>query len=82
MSFLLTCPNCGERGVNEFRFGGEVASRPAPDATREQWTAYTYLRRNAAGDQREWWYHSYGCRQVVHGGPGHRLQPRALDILA
>ena len=63
MSFLLTCPNCGERGVNEFRFGGEVASRPAPDAPREQWTAYTYLRRNAAGDQQEWWYHSYGCRR-------------------
>ena len=24
MSFLLNCPNCGERSVQEFRFGGEV----------------------------------------------------------
>jgi len=32
VSFLLNCPNCGERGVNEFRFGGEVVSRPSPGA--------------------------------------------------
>ena len=36
MSFLLACPNCGPRDVYEFRFQGEVTSRPAatPDAAR------------------------------------------------
>ena len=29
MSFLLTCPNCGERPVAEFRFGGEYHLRPS-----------------------------------------------------
>ena len=63
MSFLLSCPNCGERGVDEFRFGGEVTPRPAPDAPQADWTAYSYLRRNVAGEQREWWYHAFGCRR-------------------
>ena len=25
--------------------------------------SYLYFRRNVAGDQREWWYHSSGCRE-------------------
>ena len=29
MSFLLPCPNCGERDVNEFGYRGEVTTRPA-----------------------------------------------------
>ena len=37
MAFLLACPNCGERNVGEFRFGGELMARPAPDATHEEW---------------------------------------------
>ena len=28
MSFLLSCPNCGPRDVNEFAYAGEVTSRP------------------------------------------------------
>ena len=63
MSFLLGCPNCGERGVDEFRFGGEVTPRPAPDAPRAELTSYSDMRRNVVGDQREWWYHSFGCRR-------------------
>ena len=62
MAFLLKCPNCGERNVYEFRFGGEVMSRPAPDASQTVWTTYLYDRRNAAGAQREWWSHKCGCR--------------------
>ena len=30
MSFLMSCPNCGDRNVNEFQYGGEVTSRPKP----------------------------------------------------
>ena len=63
MSFLLKCPNCGERSVNEFRFGGEVVSRPAPGDPAEAWSSYFYSRPNVAGVQREWWNHRYGCRR-------------------
>ena len=63
MAFLITCPNCGERDVHEFRFGGEITLRPSADATAEEWSRYLYVRRNVAGDQREWWYHAFGCRK-------------------
>ncbi len=63
MAFLLNCPNCGERNVQEFRFGGELSTRPAPDATRDEWSRYYYFRANAAGVQREWWNHRFGCRK-------------------
>ncbi len=63
MAFLITCPNCGERDVHEFRFGGEITLRPSPDATAEEWSRYLYVRRNVAGDQPEWWYHAFGCRK-------------------
>ncbi len=63
MSFLLRCPHCGDRSVYEFRFGGEVKQRPAPDAAEEAWLDYTYNRVNEAGVQREWWYHRAGCGQ-------------------
>lgn len=63
MSFLLKCPNCGERNVHEFRFGGEVTVRPAPDAPQDEWARYFYFRANVAGVQREWWNHRFGCRK-------------------
>jgi sarcosine oxidase subunit delta len=63
MAFLLMCPNCGERGVHEFRFGGEVTVRPPPDASNEEHTRYFFFRRNVAGHQSEWWYHTFGCRK-------------------
>jgi sarcosine oxidase subunit delta len=63
VSFLLRCPQCGDRSVYEFRFGGEVKQRPAPDASDLDWTHYTYTKVNQAGVQKEWWYHRSGCRQ-------------------
>ena len=30
---LLACPNCGDRNVSEFRFGGELNSRPKDPST-------------------------------------------------
>ena len=63
MAFLLKCPNCGERSVYEFRFGGEALSRPNQDAPVREWFNYAYLRENVAGIQREWWYHKFGCRK-------------------
>jgi heterotetrameric sarcosine oxidase delta subunit len=60
---LLPCPNCGPRNVSEYRFGGEVTNRPAPEQTTPAtWAAYLYMRQNVLGVQREWWYHSAcGC---------------------
>ena len=56
---VLPCPNCGERNVSEFSFGGEVSERPsANQTTRATWATYLYMRVNILGIQREWWYHS------------------------
>jgi heterotetrameric sarcosine oxidase delta subunit len=63
MSFLLRCPHCGNRSVYEFRFGGEVKKRPAPDAPEEVWVHYRYTKANEAGVQKEWWYHRSGCHR-------------------
>jgi sarcosine oxidase subunit delta len=61
MTFLLTCPHCGARDVNEFRYQGEVTTRARGDATLRELADYVYFRRNVAGVQREWWYHRVGC---------------------
>ena len=63
MSFLLACPNCGERSVYEFRFGGEVKSASAAGRCEDAWFEYTYTKANEAGVQKEWWFHRSGCRQ-------------------
>jgi heterotetrameric sarcosine oxidase delta subunit len=62
MSFLLPCPNCGPRDVNEFTYQGEVTVRPKESPTLRELTSYLYFRRNVAGVQREWWYHRLGCQ--------------------
>ncbi len=62
MSFLLPCPNCGPRDVNEFAYAGEVTSRPKAQPSLRELTSYVYFRRNVAGVQREWWFHRSGCR--------------------
>ena len=62
MSFLLECPHCGLRPVDEFRFQGEITRRPGRDPSLRELTDYLYLRDNVAGLQREWWYHRTGCK--------------------
>ena len=61
MSFLLPCPNCGPRDVNEFAYQGEVTKRPKESPSLRELTSYLYFRDNVAGVQREWWYHRLGC---------------------
>jgi sarcosine oxidase delta subunit len=51
MSFLLTCPNCGPRDVEEFRYGGQIL--PASSSSGS----------NLPETQRERWYHRFGCRR-------------------
>ncbi len=47
--------------MNEFTTTGEVLTRPKRQPTLAELTDYVYFRRNAAGVQREWWYHRLGC---------------------
>jgi heterotetrameric sarcosine oxidase delta subunit len=62
MSYVLTCPNCGVREVTDFGYGGEISTRPSGSPEARELNEYVYFRRNAAGVQREWWYHRSGCR--------------------
>jgi heterotetrameric sarcosine oxidase delta subunit len=66
VSFLLPCPNCGPRDVNEFGYQGEITMRPKESPTFRELTSYLYFRRNVAGVQREWWYHRLGCQAWFH----------------
>ena len=61
---LIKCPNCGPRNVQEFRYGGEYNPRPSEPLAVEpdEWTDYVYMRANAQGKQKEWWYHRAGCQ--------------------
>ncbi len=59
----LTCPICGERGIEEFSyFGDATVARPAPDAPAQAWVDYVYFRTNPAGPHSELWYHAAACR--------------------
>lgn len=59
----LTCPHCGNRGIEEFAYGGDAGRRrPDGEPFGQAWMDYVYLRRNPAGAHREWWYHASGCR--------------------
>ena len=59
----ISCPNCGPRNSQEFRYGGEYNPRPKqPLAVADgDWADYVYMRDNVMGAQTEWWYHRAGC---------------------
>lgn len=63
MSFTITCPICGKRNIYEFRFGGEDRGpRPEEEGiTPSVWCDYVHMCSNAAGPQKEWWFHRDGC---------------------
>ena len=46
----------------EFRFGGEFRERPAGPVSQHDWAEYLHMRKNEAGEHKEWWYHLMGCR--------------------
>ena len=59
----IPCPFCGERDSSEFVYRGDAAPRrPDDDA---DFADYVYLRDNAAGPMREYWYHAQGCRTWI-----------------
>jgi sarcosine oxidase subunit delta len=61
MSLKIPCPHCGLREAEEFRWGGEARTRPGQEAPAMEWVDYSFLRKNLAGMQKEWWYHRLGC---------------------
>lgn len=60
----IICPYCGPRDVIEFTYQGDAnRTRPEPASTDQAaWNDYVYDRLNPAGDHREYWQHSGGCR--------------------
>ena len=59
----IPCPYCGERDRREFTVLGD-ANPVRPDGMEADAGAmfdYVYLRANAAGLHREYWYHGAGC---------------------
>lgn len=60
----ITCPYCGERGLEEFTYRGDATVK-RPDSLDESaaqaWVDYVYLRDNPAGPHKELWHHSAGC---------------------
>jgi heterotetrameric sarcosine oxidase delta subunit len=63
VSLRVRCAFCGERPFTEFAFGGELRETSSPDPASD--FARVYLRDNAAGVQRERWYHAAGCKRWV-----------------
>ena len=61
MTFLIPCPNCGPRPVEEFKTTGETRKRPKESPSQAEISHYVYFRRNTRGVQSEWWYHRFGC---------------------
>jgi sarcosine oxidase, subunit delta len=60
----ITCPTCGARPVEEYRFGGELPTVPEhvrdPDARNID---YAWYYDNPDGLTTERWFHSAGCRR-------------------
>src|SRR3989442_1568756 len=76
MSFLLSCPHCGPRDVNEFATTGEVLTRPKQRPTLRELTDYVYFRRNVAGDTIGSALYAHGRRVFSRSFKYHR--PRGL----
>ncbi len=60
----LACPNCGERPVEEFRYGGELPTVPETlidPAARN--VDYVWMYDNVDGVATERWFHDAGCRR-------------------
>ena len=74
----ISCPWCGVRDEEEFRYGGEAGiTRPTLEVDESCWGDYLFNRTNAKGWQRERWLHLYGCNRwflVERDTATHELQ--------
>lgn len=67
MAFLLECPHCGSRPVTEFAYAGEIPAPAENQTSARSHTYELYRQDNAAGVQREWWFHRFGCERWLVG---------------
>ncbi len=66
---LISCPYCGSRPENEFRYGGEAhVARPVrPDDLDDRaWADFLYMRANPKGVHFERWRHMHGCARFFN----------------
>ena len=64
--FLIRCPNCGERDLSEFSYGGEAHIARPTESDRmsdPDWAGYVFIRSNPKGIFAERWNHQAGCRR-------------------
>ena len=61
MALKISCPNCGLRPYTEFSYGGEWREIGTDEVEAD--FERVFLGANAAGPQRERWYHLAGCRR-------------------
>ena len=63
---IINHPLLGPRDAAEFYYLGDASLMDRPDwqasDAAEQFYEYQYLRDNAAGEHREFWYHEHGDR--------------------
>ena len=63
MSLQIPCRFCGERPVEEFYFG-EIPQVPEQDTDPVDRDLHRgFFFHNTEGEQREAWFHVYGCRR-------------------
>lgn len=61
---IVTCPHCGPRPVEEFRFGGEIPAPPEHLVDPfERDLDQVWMFTNADGPQVERWFHDAGCHR-------------------
>ncbi len=61
---MIPCPNCGLRGVEEYRFGGEFPTVPDSVTDAEARNVdYVWFFDNVNGRTKERWFHDAGCRR-------------------
>jgi sarcosine oxidase, subunit delta len=60
----VTCPNCGARPTEEFRYGSVFPNTP-PDVTGADArnVDYAWMLDNIEGPTFERWFHESGCRR-------------------
>lgn len=60
----ITCPNCGPRPVEEYRFGGEIPAVPdSVEGADARNVDYVWFFNNPQGPEVERWFHDAGCRR-------------------
>lgn len=57
----ISCPWCGVRDEEEFRFGGEAHVARPEGEDEAQWANYLFFRTNPKGPHWERWCHRDGC---------------------